>query len=228
MPLILYVSDASPPARAVLMLAEILQLEFDKQYINPVLREQDSPEMTQKNPMRTVPTLEDGEFCLADSHAIILYLMEKYGQNHRNLYPEDLRVRSTIHQRLFFDCSILFPRLRAIMAPTFLGKLNQPSGSMVTNIEDAYRTLEAYLSQSKYLAGPEMTIADISAVATVCGLDGLHPIDEKRHPNTREWLVNMSRKPFYRKCNAEGNEMLISLLKSSMKNNKQNDKKAKL
>ncbi|CAG9116803.1 unnamed protein product [Plutella xylostella] len=148
MHLILYVSDASPPARAVLMLAEILQLEFDKQYINPVLREQDSLEMTQKNPMRTVPTLEDGEFCLAD----------RYSKGQINLTP-----------------------LRSIVsAPTFLGKLSQPSGSMVTNIEDAYRTLEAYLSQSKYLAGPEMTIADISAVATVCGIDGLHPIDKKR------------------------------------------------
>ncbi|KAG7300153.1 hypothetical protein JYU34_015702 [Plutella xylostella] len=114
------------------------------------------------------------------------------------------------------------------MAPTFLGKLSQPSGSMVNNIEDAYRTLEAYLSQSKYLAGPEMTIADISAVATVCGLDGLHPIDKKRYPNTRQWLINMSSKPFYRKCNAQGNEMLISLLKSSMENNKLKDKKAKL
>lgn len=41
----LYKTDSSPPSRAVMMVADILGLELDKQDLNPVAREQDSPEM---------------------------------------------------------------------------------------------------------------------------------------------------------------------------------------
>lgn len=45
MPAILYKADASPPARAVMMLIDILGLNHIQQRdLNPVLREQDAPE----------------------------------------------------------------------------------------------------------------------------------------------------------------------------------------
>lgn len=44
------------------------------------------------------------------------YLIEKYGTpEHLSLYPKNIETRATIHQRLLFDCGILFPRLRAVM-----------------------------------------------------------------------------------------------------------------
>lgn len=52
---------------------------------------------------------------------------------------------------------------------------------MKINIEDAYKTLESYLSNNKYLVGNTMTVADISALSTISSIDGLHPIDEKRY-----------------------------------------------
>lgn len=47
-------------------------------------------------------------------------------------------------------------------------------------LEDAYKILEAYFSETLYLAADEMTLADICAVTTVSTLDGLHPVDENR------------------------------------------------
>lgn len=47
---------------------------------------------------------------IISSHAIAIYLVEKYAKDNY-LYPKnDLRLRSVINDRLFFDASFLFPR----------------------------------------------------------------------------------------------------------------------
>lgn len=65
-------------------------------------------------------------------------------------------------------------------APIFSGRLTELSKYMKKNIEDAYTMLEAYLSDTLFLADDVITVADLSAITTVSGLDGLHPVDEKR------------------------------------------------
>lgn len=59
------------------------------------------------NPEQTVPTLVDDNYILWDSHAIIPYLVGKYGNN-ASLYPKDLKIRATVDQRLHFDNGTLF------------------------------------------------------------------------------------------------------------------------
>ncbi|XP_061379594.1 glutathione S-transferase 1-like isoform X2 [Danaus plexippus] len=168
---ILYKTDASPPARAVMMVAEILGVQYSNCEINPVLREQDTPEMTAKNPLRTIPYIEDDGFCLGDSHAIILYLFDKYAKpEHDHLYPSNVKIRAKINQILFFDCGVLFARLRSVMAPTYMGRLSELSQSMKRNIEDAYRIIEAYLSNTLYIADNNVTLADYSVLATMSSL----------------------------------------------------------
>lgn len=49
MSLTIYKTNASPPARAVMMVAEILGIKYNSFEINPILREQDTPEMTKVN-----------------------------------------------------------------------------------------------------------------------------------------------------------------------------------
>ncbi|RVE54273.1 hypothetical protein evm_001100 [Chilo suppressalis] len=210
------------------MILYILGLEFEIREMNPLLREQDAPEMRKKNPMRTVPFIEEGDFCLSDSHAIAIYLFEKYGNpEHEYLYPKDMRKRATVNQRLFFDCGILFQRLRSIMAPTYMGIMTEMPKEVILGIKNAYRMLEEYLSQSTYLADENMTIADVCAVATVSSLDGMYPVEEKRYPKTRRWLDTMYNKDFCRIANQPGCELHVAHLKFAMENNKLN-KKAKL
>ncbi|KAM3961683.1 LOW QUALITY PROTEIN: glutathione S-transferase 1-like [Aphomia sociella] len=225
---ILYKTDASPPARTVLMTIYILDIKnIELRELNPVLREQDVPELKKKNPMRSVPIFDEGDFCLADSHAIVLYLLEKYGKpEHSYLYPKDMRIRATINHRLFFDCGILFPRLRSIMAPTYGGKLTEISKNMIRNLLDAYEMLEMYLSDSKYIAADHMTIADISILTTVSSLHGLHPIDEQRFPKLKQWLSTMNEKDC-KKINEPGSKLHVDGLKILMDYNKTN-KESKL
>ncbi|XP_075979442.1 glutathione S-transferase 1-like [Anticarsia gemmatalis] len=223
MPTILYKADASPTARAAMMIVDILGLNFDQRDCNPVLREQDTPELKKKNPMRTIPLLDEGDYWLADSHAIMIYLLEKYGKpEHAHLYPKDPRKRGTIHQRLFFDCGILFPRMRSVMAPTYGGRLGEMTKHMIANIVDAYSKLEDYLSEHKYIADDEMTIADISIMTSVGSLNGLVPIDEKRFPKLKKWFDTMNATDYGKKINVPGSEQHAEGLKALMAFNKYN------
>ena len=71
--------DGSGPVRAVLMTAEALKLKYDTQDVNILNGDTRTPEYLEKNPAHTVPIIEDDDFVLADSHAIIAYLVSKYG-----------------------------------------------------------------------------------------------------------------------------------------------------
>ncbi|XP_068622777.1 glutathione S-transferase 1-like [Battus philenor] len=222
---LLYKNNVSPPSRTVMMVADILGLDLNMEELNPMLQEQATPEFTKKNPMRTIPILEEEGFNLADSHAIILYLFDKNGKaEHECFYPCDKRKRATVNQRLFFDCGVLFPRLKTIMGPIYGGRLTELSRSMIRNVDDAYRILETYLSHTLYLADDVITLADICILTTISTLHGLHPIDGKVYPKLKQWYTNMSQQEYCKRINESGSQQHVDVLKKLMKNNKNKSK----
>lgn len=74
-----------------------------------------------KNPQHTVPVLEEDDgFVVSDSHAIMAYLVTKYGKGD-SLYPAtDVKRRAIIDQRLHFDSSTLFTRALLISVSTYI------------------------------------------------------------------------------------------------------------
>lgn len=57
-----------------------------------------------------MPTLIDKGFTVWDSHAIAVYLVQKYSPDQR-LYPSEPKKRAIVNQRLHFDTGILYPTL---------------------------------------------------------------------------------------------------------------------
>ncbi|XP_020245617.1 glutathione S-transferase zeta class-like [Asparagus officinalis] len=82
-------SSASHRARIALNLKG---LEYDYIAVNLSKNEQSCPEFEKVNPTKYVPALVDGDFALADSFAIILYLEDKYPEH--PLLPQDLQKRA--------------------------------------------------------------------------------------------------------------------------------------
>lgn len=110
----LHYADVSPAVRGTLLTIKALEIDVDLVPVNLAAGEHLRPEYLKLNPLHTVPTLEDGDFAIFDSHAINAYLTDKYGVDD-SLYPKDLQKRAVVNQRLYFDCGILFPRVSAIV-----------------------------------------------------------------------------------------------------------------
>ncbi|XP_075992918.1 uncharacterized protein LOC142987865 [Anticarsia gemmatalis] len=193
---ILYKLDGSPPACAVRMLANIIGLELELKDLNWATLEHKSPEYVKLNPLGTLPVLQDGDTVLSDSHAIMIYLLSKYG-GPESLYPTDLNDRARVHQALFFDTGIFFIRLKVVAIPTLFDGLPGPTPKHLADIEEAYSFVEAYLNKHTYIAGDHLTIADLSLGASAAGMQAMLPLDKDKYPRTAEWLSKLRQEPFF-------------------------------
>lgn len=211
----LFCSDGSPPVRAVYMTAAAIGLELDKKILNLFTGEHLTPDYLKLNPQHTIPTLQDGDFVVWDSHAITTYLIGTYAKDD-SLYPKDLKKRAIIDQRLHFDSGVLFPRFLLIGSQIFRqGARSVPKDKADTVIE-AYTILETFLGLSKYIVGNTMTLADLAICPTITSLNLLVPLAENRFPNICNWLEMMKALPYYETENGKGLKELHALFKTKM------------
>lgn len=216
----LYKIDGSPPVRAVLMTVEILGLKIETKEINTLAGEQYDPSYVDKNPTHTVPMIEDGDFVLADSHAIITYLVSKYGAELRaTLYPVDLRTRATIDQRMYVDATLVFPKFRELIVSVMVKKEPAPSDEQIKAVLESYGFIETYLERSPFLATDHITLADIAAVATISSLHPFIPVEPEKFPKITEWWEKIKAKDWYQKANVPGLAHLEGFIKGAMEKN---------
>ena len=71
-----------------------LGLAYDLRPILPRTGETKTEEYTRINPRQKIPTLQDGDFTIAESPAIVAYLAETYGSAETSLMPTDRRDRA--------------------------------------------------------------------------------------------------------------------------------------
>ncbi|CAH0546305.1 unnamed protein product [Brassicogethes aeneus] len=202
MTIILYYIPLSPPARAVLMTAEILGIDIEKREVDLSSGEHLSEEYRTLNPQHTVPTLVDGETVIWDSHAIIAYLVRKYGKND-SLYPKDYSIRALVDQRLHFEGSVVFISVRQIVRSMFFKGCKSISEEHRLNAYEALDFLDKFLKGKKFAAGDNLTLADISLVSSISSLNVIIPIDRQKFTNVARWFDEVSALPFY-KANVEG------------------------
>lgn len=215
MPLKLYKLDISPPVCATLMLIDHLKvspIEFvDVDLLNKAHL---TPEYLEKNPMHTIPLLEDGDLFIHDSHVIMTYLTEKYSKED-SLYPKDLKQRALVDQKLYFDAQF-FNRAKNISYAAIFEGVRKPSEKAINDVLESYDFLEAFLSKTKFVASDKMTIADISVLSTVAASRYMVPIDDKKYPKILAWLSYMEQQPFFKKYGGPGSAGLGNFLKDKL------------
>ncbi|KAH8407437.1 hypothetical protein KR222_001265, partial [Zaprionus bogoriensis] len=214
--LVLYGVEPSPPVRACKLTLNALGLQYEYKLINLLAREQLSKEYTLKNPQHTVPMLEDDGKCIWDSHAIMAYLVRKYGKDDA-LYPKDYFKRAVVDQRLHFETGVIFQGcVRNIAYPVLMHNASEVPRSKINAIYEAYAFLEAFLGSQIYVCGPQLTIADYSIVSSVSSLVGLAPIEPQRFPKLCAWLERMEQLPDYQSNNGNGAQMLIDMFSAKI------------
>lgn len=186
MGLILNEIPASPPVRAVKLCLSALELSAQYKLINLLEKEHLHQDFVTKNPQHTVPTLEDGDFIIWDSHAINAYLVSVYGKDD-SLYPKDPKIRALVDQRLHFDSGVLFPALRNIGLKIFLKNEKIIQEEDKQKVRDALAFVETFLSGKKFITGDTYNIADFSIYTTISAVVVFVPELDK-YPNISKYL----------------------------------------
>ncbi|KAF2888126.1 hypothetical protein ILUMI_18047 [Ignelater luminosus] len=198
----LYKLDVSPPVRAVYLTAEALGVELEHVEVNFPKGESLKPEFKKLNPQHTIPTLDDDGKIIWDSHAIIIYLVSKYGKDN-SLYPEDPYERAVINQRLHFESGVLFALIRAIVRPMVTKGVKTIPEHLIQEVFEAYAFLNKFLEGHQWVAGDQLTIADFSVLSSTTSLNHIAPIDADKYPNVVAWIQKAEQLPYY-KVNQKG------------------------
>lgn len=119
-----------PGVRAVLLTAQAIGLELDYKETKLEPKETIEEYQKRKGESRAV-ILNDAGNIIWESHAILSYLVSKYGKDD-SIYPKDFYQRALVDQILYLESGFLMPRARMFLVSTFLNE--DCSKLFVTNI----------------------------------------------------------------------------------------------
>ncbi|XP_032572105.1 glutathione S-transferase 1-like [Drosophila sechellia] len=211
--IVLYGADLSPCVRTVKLTLKVLNLDYEYKEVNLQAGEHLSEEYLKKNPQHTVPVLDDNGTFIWDSHAIAVYLVDKYAKSDE-LYPKDLAKRAIINQRLFFDASVIYASIANVSGPFWINGVTEVPQEKLDAIHRGLKLLETFLGNSPYLAGDSLTLADLSTGPTVSALPAAVDIDPATYPKVTAWLDRLNQLPYYKEINEAPAQSYVAFLRS--------------
>ena len=105
----LYYHPVSTASRPVVLFAADNGIALDFQVVDILKGEHMGDAYSAINPSHLVPVLEDGDFRLTESSAILKYLADKTDSP---AYPKDLKKRARVNEMMDWFNTKLLPRLR--------------------------------------------------------------------------------------------------------------------
>nr|QGZ00473.1 glutathione S-transferase delta4 [Glyphodes pyloalis] len=214
MSLKLYHFPISGPSRGALLAARSIGVPIQVEIVDLFKKEQLKDSFIKINPQHCVPTLEDDGFVLWESRAIACYLADKFARDDQ-LYPKDLERRAIVNQRLYFDSSSLYVKIRAICFPIlFLGE-TEIKQNLKDDLNASLGFLDQFLSGSKWVAGDNITIADTSIFASLSSILAVG-WDISKFPNIERWVTECAALPGYAE-NEEGAKAFGNAVKKNLK-----------
>lgn len=188
----------SAPSNKVRYCANAVGLEFTYHHVDLQQGEQQHPDFLNINQLGKVPAIEDDGFMLSESDAICRYLANKAGK----LYPDDLHTRARIDRWMDISAQTVLLQMSKILFNRFFAPMLGEEPNQ-TAIEDGQRNLGVILphinnqlAQSAYLAGDELSIADISMLAAIDPFDMLE-VDLSDYPQLKKWRKELMQQDFY-------------------------------
>ncbi|CAG2168545.1 unnamed protein product [Oppiella nova] len=199
MPIDLYYFRVSAPSRAILMTVRHLQINVNLKHIDLTEGQQHSEEFLKINPTHQVPVLIDNGFTLWESRAIMQYLCNEYAPN-SSLYPTEPKARALVDRWLNFD-SELYSTIDKLQIDKSVKGVEIPE-DVITNYKNRLKVLDKLIGVKLYLTGDQLTIADLSLLATTTYIAWSEEFDFNDYPNYKRWNTRLkSELPYYEDIN---------------------------
>jgi glutathione S-transferase len=201
-------------SQRVLWLLEELGLPYEvKRYARDPKTMLAPPELLRVHPLGKSPVITDGDITVAESGAIIEYLLDAHGDGKLRPAAGTAQRRQFTYWLHFAEGSampflllmLVFNKVRTAPMPFFLKPVAKGIADQVTkmfiapNLQRQLDFMEAELKQRPWFAGNEFTAADVQmsfpleAAAARGGLDA-------RYPLMTAWLAKIHARPAYQRA----------------------------
>ncbi len=181
----------------VLWLLEELQLPYEHISLNFNEGEHRSADFLRLNPSGKVPVVVDGDRVIHESSAILLYLMDTYGQT-SPLAVTTPEKRTELYQWLFYGSSELEQGLWTAARHSFVYPAEKRIEAAVnwgrSEFSGQLDYLSSMLGSKTYLLGAQFTIADILIVQILLWGTQQQKLD-LRFDNVNQYLKRSVSRP---------------------------------
>ncbi len=204
----LYMHPVSMTSRPVRLFIAESGIDVEEQVIDLMTGEHYQDPYVAINPNRLVPVLDDGDFRLTESSAILKYLADKIDSP---AYPKDLRKRAKVNEMMdWFNTNFYRDYAYGCVYPQILPNHKREDDAVQkATIAWGQERAKGWMQilndhwigpNQQYLCGDEITIADYFGVCLLT-LGEIIRIDFSAYPNVERWLSNMKTLPSWPKIN---------------------------
>ena len=171
------------------------------------------PALKALHPLGAAPVIIDDGVMLAESGAIVQYLIEKYGAGRLALNASDPDFAAYLYWFHFANAN-----LQAVMGRNMLLRrleLADDDAVLLSTRERLSRALgmvEARLGSATYLAGDAFTAADIMTVFSLTTMRIFMPLDLSPYPNILAYLARIGAREGYQRAMKKGDPDLVPML----------------
>lgn len=198
----------------IVWLCEELGIPYTlKHYTRDPVTNLSPPELKALHPLGAAPVITDGELLLAESGAIVDYLLARHGGGRLAPGPQHPDFASYLYW-LHFANGNLQPNMGRNMV---LRRLNLPEDhpmllAMRGRLKLVLDLIEARLASVPWLAGQEFSAADIMSVFSLTTMRYFYPADLSSYPAILAYLQRVAARPAYQRAMAKGDPGMPLLL----------------
>jgi len=165
------------------------------------------------HPIGSAPVIADGDLVLAESGAIVEYIIAKHGNGRLAPgagHPDFAQYLYWFH----FANGTLQAGMGRLMMLNRL-KLDADNPVLVTSkarVDRAFDLVDARVREAEYFAGKDFTAADIMMGFSLTTMRYFQPYDLGRCPNIVKYLARIGARPAYRRAMEKGDPGMALLL----------------
>lgn len=197
----------------IVWLAEELQLPYELvRYERDATTRLAPREYKALHPFGTAPVLDDGELRLAESGAIIEYVIHTYGGGRLAVSPGARNYADYLFWWHFANASMMPAAMTAGLVRRLGGEADVVTRSLAARLDLAYAMIEARLGEVAYFAGGEFTAADIVMLFPLTTMRRFGRRDISGLPNLQKYLQRIGERPAYRRAMAKAEPGMAPML----------------
>jgi glutathione S-transferase len=157
-----------------------------------------------RHPQGTAPIINDGTLALAETGAIVEYILTRYGGGRLAVGSQASNFAEYLYWLHFGNGFFVPAAMMAIVASRMAGDNKEAAQGFTGRQELAYRLSEERLGRVRYFAGREFTAADIMMVFPLTTMRAATGRDLNELPNLRAYLKRIGERPGYQRAMKRG------------------------
>jgi glutathione S-transferase len=165
------------------------------------------------HPVGTAPVISDGDVVLAESGAVVEYIVARYGEGRLKLSASHLDFAQFLYWFHFANGTLQANMGRLMI----LNRLKLADDNKIllgtkARVDRDFDLLERRTREVEYLAGYEFTLADIMIGFSLTVMRYFQPYDLAHCPNIVRYLGRIGARPAYRRAMEKGDPGMALLL----------------